>query len=184
MIVGVGTLNSLSGSLGEGFGFPDYEDMYLIRITDAAEFSFTLTNAQFDASMWLFNVTRGDEGLGLLGNLDSAPDDFRPGLSAFSNDGSGARVRNPGVYGLAISYGNRRPVSDNGLIFSFGEDNTEISGPDGPGGAFAHTGWIGQGGAGIYSIAITGATFVDVPTPGVASLGLIALGVAAGRRRR
>ena len=108
----------------------------------------------------------------------------RSRLTSFSNDGSGARVLNPGVYALAISYGNRRPVSENGQIFSFGEDLTEISGPDGPGGFLPHNGWIGQGGAGVYSVGITGATFVDVPTPGVASLGLIAVGVAAGRRRR
>lgn len=183
-IVGVGSLNSLSGSLGEGFGIPDYEDMYLIRITDAAEFSFTLSNAQFDASMWLFNVTRAGEGFGLLGNLDVGFDDNRPMLTSFSNDGSGARVLNPGVYGLAISLAGRRPVSENGQIFSFGEDSTEISGPDGPGGRLPHTDWIGQGGLGVYSVSITGATFVDVPTPGVASLGLIALGAAAGRRRR
>ena len=128
--------------------------------------------------MWLFNVTRADEGFGLLGNLDSSVEDFRPILTSFATDDSGARVRNAGVYALAITANGRRPVSDGGAIFSFGEDRTEISGPDGIGGALPHVGWTGQGGSGIYNIAITGATFVDVPTPGVASLGLIAPRIA------
>jgi hypothetical protein len=183
VILGVGALNTLAGSLSEGFGREDYEDVYLIRITEPAEFSFTLVNAQFDASMFLFNVTRAGEGFGLLGNLDSGFDDLRPTLTSFSNDGSGARVNQPGIYALAITAGGRRPVSDEGLIYSFGEDRTEISGPDGPGGRLPHKGWTGQGGSGVYRVDIFGATFVDVPTPG--SAGLVALAaMGAGVRRR
>lgn len=183
VILGVGALNTLAGSLSEGFGREDYEDVYLIRITDPREFSFTLVNAQFDASMFLFNVTRSGEGFGLLGNLDSGFDDLRPTLSSFSNDGSGASVNAPGVYALAITAGGRRPISDAGLIYSFGEDRTEISGPDGPGGRLPHKGWTGQGGSGVYRVDIFGATFVDVPTPG--ALAALAMGsLAAGMRRR
>lgn len=184
VLLGTGQLRSLSGSLSSGFGEPDFEDMYLIRITDPAEFSFTLVNAQFNASMYLFNVTQANEAFGLLGNLDSDLEDFRPRLAAQATDGSGAQVSNPGVYALVITSNGRRPISGNGQIFSFGEDVGEISGPDGPGAARPHTGWTGQGLNGVYSIAIDGATFVDVPTPGVASVGLVAIVAAARRRRR
>jgi hypothetical protein len=184
VILGTGALNTLAGSLSEGFGREDYEDVYLIRITDPAEFSFTLVNAQFDASMFLFNVTRAREGFGLLGNLDSGFEDVRPTLTSFSNDGSGARVNEPGIYALAITAGGRRPVSDAGLIYFFGEDRTEISGPDGQGGRLPHKGWTGEGGAGVYRVDIFGATFVDVPTPGTVGLiAFAALSVGARRRR-
>jgi hypothetical protein len=184
VILGTGQLRTLAGSLSEGFGRPDYEDMYLIRITDPAEFSFTLVTAQFNASMYLFNVTQANEAFGLLGNLDSSAEDFRPRLTFAATDGTGASVNNPGVYALVITSNGWRPTSGGGQIFSFGEDAGEISGPDGPGAARPHTGWTGTGTSGIYSVEIEGATFVDVPTPGVASVGLVAIVAAARRRRR
>jgi hypothetical protein len=119
-----------------------------------------------------------------LGNLDSGVEDLRPTLTSFANDGSGARVNAPGIYALVITAGDRRPVSDAGQIYFFGEDRTEISGPDGPGGRLPHMGWTGAGGSGVYRVDIAGATFVDVPTPGaLGALALGTLGLAVRRRR-
>lgn len=182
-VVGVGSqVRTISGSFSSGVGFPDFEDMYLIRITDPAEFRFSVETADLDVSLFLFNVTLANEAFGLLGNLDQHGETSYPTITSMATDDSGAQVNNAGIYALAISAGGRRPVSGRGEIFAF-QTPYEISGADGRGGLLSHIGWEGQGGSGRYVISVDGATFVDVPTPGV--LALTGLGVAGlGLRRR
>src|SRR5437762_13677926 len=71
---GGGTVQKISGALlGAGLnGVGDFEDMYLIQITDPAAFSASTTfvgggDAQFDSQLWLLKM----DGLGLLGNDDT-----------------------------------------------------------------------------------------------------------------
>jgi hypothetical protein len=76
----VGGLSRISGSLdGSGLmglvgGQGDFEDMYLIRITDPLNFCATTVpcgpgcgSATFDTQLWLFDAN----GFGLLGNNDT-----------------------------------------------------------------------------------------------------------------
>ena len=135
-VVGVGQLHTISGGLGEGAGQPDYEDMYLIRVTDPGAFQLTILGANFDTSLWLFNVTLAGEAFGLLANL-SGDGEGAPVLGPNSNDGSLAAVNAPGIYAFAISGAGRTPISRGGEIFTF-QDPGETSGPDGPGGRLPH----------------------------------------------
>lgn len=182
-IVGEGQLHSVSGETSAGLGQPDYEDMYIFRITDPSTFKLTIVNANFNASLWLFNLSQANEAFGLLGNLSGDGEGWNPSLSAISTDDSGASVNAPGVYAFAVSGEGRIPVSMHGALFSF-DWSGELSGPDGPGGNLPHTGWSGEGATGSYTISVEGATFVEVPAPGVMAVGGLALAGAGLRRRR
>jgi hypothetical protein len=60
-----------------------------------------------------------------------------------STDGTDIEITEPGLYLLAITVTPRQPVSENGAIFYFPtSDTTEVSGPDGPGGADEITDWM------------------------------------------
>jgi hypothetical protein len=181
--LGTGPLNSITGSLNGGLRVVgDFEDMYLIRVVDPVNFSMTLLGASFDAQLFVFNVTLANEAFGLLAN-DNTPSGNIPFVGPFANDGTGAALKNPGVYAIAISGAGRQPVSVNGLIFNFFSP-TEISGPDGPGGINPHTGWSGEGQTGDYTITMTGVGFYNTPAPGSGAVFLGAALVAAARRRR
>src|ERR1043165_6552264 len=57
--VGAGNLNSIAGSLSANPAFGnvgDFEDMFLITVSDPANFSMHIVNANFDAQLWMFNV--------------------------------------------------------------------------------------------------------------------------------
>ena len=179
--LGIGSIRTISGNLG-GTLVPDYEDMYLIRVLDPNVFSMSVMNTNFDAKMFLFNVTLPGEGFGLLAN-DNGPESNMPLLTAMADDGTGAKVSVPGIYAVAISGSGRDPISRTGPIFRF-DTLTEISGPDGVGGLNPLEDWSGDGVGGSYSIACTGVGFYDVPAPG--SLAALAAGalLAARRRRR
>ncbi len=180
--LGAGPIFSISGSLGGGAGLVgDYEDMFLVRVSDPVSFSMTVTGATFDAQIFVFNVTLAGEAFGLLAN-DNTISGNQPHVGPLANDGTGAALKFPGVYAIAISGAGRVPVSLNGPIFNF-ISPTEISGPDGPGGINPHIGWTGEGQTGGYDITVTGVTFYDVPAPGSSTL-LLAAAIAAGRRRR
>lgn len=183
--LGVGQLQSISGSLGSGAGLGngglDLEDMYLIQVLDPSTFSMTISSADFDAQLFIFNVTLPGEAFGLLGNLDG-PEGNIPFIGNMATDGSGAQISMPGVYAIAISGAGRLPVSNGGEIFNF-DSMTEISGPDGPGGINPHNGWIGDGETGSYSVEITGGGFFDVPGPGGLPV-LATMAFLGGRRRR
>ena len=182
-IVGVGLLHSVAGETSEGFGQPDFEDMYIFRITDPSTFKLTIVNANFDASLWLFNLSQANEAFGLLGNLSGDGEGWNPVLGSLSTDGSGASVNAPGVYAFAVSGEGRIPVSNNGAIFSF-DSLGELSGPDASGGVLPHIGWSGVGATGSYTILVDGATFVETPTPGVLAVGGLAVAGLGLRRRR
>ncbi len=179
--LGSGSINSISGNLGGASFVPDFEDMYLVRVLNPLAFSMTITGASFDAQMFVFNVTLAGEAFGLLAN-DNTIFGSQPVLGPLASDGTGAALKFPGVYAIAISGAGRVPVSLNGPIFNFASP-TEISGPDGPGGLNPHIGWTGVGQTGEYTIQVTGVGFYEVPTPGSSAL-LIGAAIAAGRRRR
>jgi hypothetical protein len=181
VVLGIGQLTSIEGSLSSGLTGSDFEDVYLIRIETPGAFRFDLTNTGFDSMLWLFNVTKAGELFGLLANNDSPSTmgALIPGPNA--TDSTGAMVTNPGVYAIAITGFNRRPSSRTGDIFSFAS-NTEISGPDGPGAINPLQTWVGEGATGDYVLTVQGVGFVDVPAPGTGAL--LAVGLLAGARRR
>jgi len=176
--LGVGSIDSISGEFAAGILDPDLEDMFLISITNPAAFNITVTSANGTLGLFLFNVTLGNEGLGLVATIAGTGS-----LSGTSNDGSLAGVNTPGIYALAIAVPGRYPVSNLGPIFDFDNPN-EISGPDGSGGFLPHTNWAGTPGPiGDYGVELSGSGFFAVPAPGAtAALGMF--GLFASRRRR
>lgn len=178
---GTSQIHSISGSFSEGFGLPDYEDVYLIRVLNPATFRIEVTSSVGTVGLFMFNVTLGGEGFGLLGSVQP-PDAQANALTPLSNDGSQAQLSNPGIYAIAITVPGWWPVSRTGNIFSF--DGPEISGPDGPGATNPLENWAGQPGpVGEYGIELTGCGFVEVPAPGAALI-LGAGLVGMSRRRR
>lgn len=180
------TINHIYGQLtglSRGTGpIDDYEDMYQILITDPAAFSATSSptcdgavtpfETDFDTQLWLFS----NGGHGMLGNNDEAS--FSMGTSLLpAGSLTGAGI---GLYYLAISGAGNDPASDDGLIFDFASP-TELSGPDGPGGASPITDWRGPGETGLYTICLTGARMVPEPTTAVM---LVAAGLLGMARRR
>ncbi len=170
----------LSNIIGASF---DGVDMYGIVITDPNGFSAWTSgdqggaggSADFDTQLYLFDSA----GMGVLGNDDNpggAP--FHSGITVPANDGTGAAPAGPGNYYIAVSNFGNSPVSAGGQIFDQASFE-EISGPDGPGGNSAITGWEG-GAGGNYDIFLTGAA--GVPEP--ATLGLLGIGALAMIRRR
>lgn len=154
----------------------DFEDMFLIRIDDPAGFSattdatFGVFGTDFDTQLFLFSYT----GRGKLANDNETT--FSAGKSAIP---AGSLTSGPGLYYLAISGLGNDPLSAGGSIFTLSPP-TEVSGPDGPGGADPITGWTGVGDTGTYTILLSGARFV--PEPG--SLALLLIGGFAAIRRR
>lgn len=153
----------------------DFEDVWAIRITDPANFSAATTppapgDADFDTQLWLFSAT----GTGLLGNNnDGALAGSRMGR--LSNDGTGIVINAPGLYFLAISGAGNAPRSAGGPIFNLALQ-TEVSGPDGPGGGEPLSGWTGPGAVGTYVIALTGAE-VATAIPTTSEWGLVVMAI-------
>lgn len=178
----IGTLSSGSTGIGNRRGTgPDYEDLYLIRITAPSSFSFQVGGAAFNAQLFLFNVTLPGEALGLLA-ADDTPVSNAPLLISPATDATGAQVVLPGVYAMGITGFGRVPVSSTGPIFSFASP-TEISGPDGPGGTNPLMGWEGVGETGTYVVGVQGVDWVDIPAPASAMVLLLAGLCSRGRRR-
>ncbi len=200
IVSGAGPLGSISGTLASTFTArmaPDFEDMYLIQIDQpsiflASTFADDGGIATFDTQLWLFSLGAAQsDAFGLLANDDI---ELRPpGPSIIlpnATDASGAQLINPGLYLIAITGSNRDPVSENGAIFNQAL-TTEISGPDGVGGAQSHIDWNGAGEVGSYKIVFVGASFVDLtPIPTLNEWGMVGLtallmtaGVIVLRRR-
>jgi len=180
--LGVGQLLAISGQLSAAFGLTgaggDYEDMFLITVTDPSKFQITVASANFNAQLFIFNVTLPGQAFGLLANRETVFGDA-PVLTPVATDGSGAALTVPGQYAIAISGYGRNPVSNTGAIFNFGSP-FEVSGPDGPGGFNPHNAWVGEGEVGSYTLHLDGVGFYDVPGPGAFAL----LGLAGLRRTR
>jgi hypothetical protein len=178
--VGIGALTGIQGVLDGPLdsGPPDYQDLFAINITDPVNFSATTVTlgggADVDTNLWLFNQAE----LGRLGNRDFGAGMFSR-LTPIADDGSFA-LSIPGIYYIGLSGGDsNRPTSGSLQIFNF-VTSTELSGPDGPGGAGVHNGWTGAGESGVYFIELTGVSFV--PAPGAAAL--LGASLIAGLRRR
>ncbi|NNM25435.1 MAG: hypothetical protein HKO59_05530, partial [Phycisphaerales bacterium] len=174
-VSGAGTVTGIEGSLSSSLtGGGDFEDMYLISITDTVIFEARTVEPKtlptFNTQLWLFSAASsprsGTEGFGLLANDDAQPGG--PGfpgsslLLPMSDDGTGV-VLTPGEYYLAITGFANQPLSEGpgGLqpIFEF-DSPVEISGPDGPGGMHPIVGWSGGGETGAYLILLSGVTFL------------------------
>ena len=179
-VTGVGAVTSITGSLAASLSnrAADFEDMYLIDVTNPSIFSATTLGgfANFNAQLWLF----GFNELGLLASDDAGAGDFNPFMGNTSNDGTNIEVAIPGLYYLAISGFDNDPVSLSGLMFNQALP-LEISGPDGPGGMLPHDDWTGLGEVGSYQIRLTGVSFI-VPEPSVAALMFVGM-IALVRRR-
>jgi len=180
---GAPALTSIAGSLSEGFITPDYEDLYLIRVTDPGAFAIRPLSADFNVVLYLFNITINGEGYGLLANNDESATSTLLKLTGSSTDGTGVILTFPGDYVLAVTGLGRMPSSRTGAMFNFAS-NTEISGADGPGGLNPLSSWTGVGQTGHYSFVMEATDFPVTPAPG-AGLALVAgVGAALGRRRR
>lgn len=175
--VGIGAINTISGALSLGVQVPDFEDMYFIRIVDPVNFRARILGGGFDAKLYLFTPS-GGSALGLLGNANG-PGGENALLLGAATDASGAAVPAIGDYYLSVCGAGDIPVSSGGGIYSI--TGTEISGPDGPGGALSHSAWNGVGQTGEYVIELQGVVFV--PAPGSVAL-LGGLGCLMARRRR
>ena len=177
-----GQLTSISGNLGSGFDGPDYEDCYIIRISDPSTFRFEITNAGFEIQLWLFNITYAGSAYGLLGN-EHGPNELGALIPNHSTDGTGVVIDAPGDYMIAITGKGNVPLSRTGEIFFFAEPN-EVSGADGPGGLNPLSGWSGPCATGSYHVDLTGAAPPNIPTPGSIAMLALGAGIMAGRRRR
>lgn len=137
-------------------GGPDVADVYDILIETNEEFiattydqTFTITlevegertgSTNFDTALWLFRTDKR----GLLANNDIASVNNRSRLLPVATDGTGARIATPGRYLIAVSFGDVAPVSSTGHpLFNFANNPgpTQVSGPDGAGGASSFVGW-------------------------------------------
>ncbi len=182
------TLNSISGVLTGAGVVGDFADCYLIRIVTPTLFSATVTSADFNPQLFLFNISVPGGAFGLLANDDQSGANNLPKFTNLSTDGTNVIVALPGDYMLGIS-GNQfhpfapsGPGGQTGRVFNYASA-TEVSGPDGPGGFNQYTEWQGTGVSGNYHIVLTGAGFPSTPAPGTATL-LLAAGAVAARRRR
>ncbi len=139
---GSGDLTGIRGNLD-----PSDADMFRIRICDYANFSATTVGgATFDTQLFLFNT----DGMGVSFNDDAGTLQSRITAQFLSADGD---------YLIALSGYNHDAVDSAGAIIwantPFGTERQ----PDGPGAANPIAGWIGTGGDGPYTIALTGACF-------------------------
>jgi hypothetical protein len=179
---GAEQLRTISGSLASGVLGDDFEDLYFIRIINPAAFTASVEFSEFNAKLFLFDITVNDELFGRLANDDGGEDSTLPFLSPASTDGTSVIITRPGDYILGISGATRNAFSRSGPIFSLASP-TEISGPDGTGGINPLDHWEGGGAQGQYRIVFTETDFPATPAPGFAVLG-VAGGVLAMRRRR
>lgn len=140
-IGGNGPLEHLHGTLGgPGVAADDFEDMFLINITDPLNFRARIVtgSAGPDAlpQLWLFSGPGdpggGVEGLGLLGNNGVGLGFDGALLLNESTDGTMIQITQPGLYHLAIS-GQAPPVARAGDDRPAAIRRVRLDGPtDGP----------------------------------------------------
>lgn len=159
-LTGAGPRHTISGELAVGFvGKGDYEDMYQIYIADPQAFKASTSHANggfasFDSELWLFSA----DGHGVLGNRNDGNQGGTSTIQPPATDGTSSALNGPGLYYLAITGNVNEPLSRGNPIFHFGASTTEVSGPDGAGGAGVITGWngTGTGQTGTYIIRLNG----------------------------
>lgn len=184
---GLGELESITGRLDGGFadgggfgappGVPDYQDLFMIKIAIPSRFSARTVPFGFEdinTELFLFSV----DGFGLLQNDNLDPTSTFSQLVSMSSDGT-FNLTTPGLYVIGVAGFGNVPMSIGGAIFSRVLP-TELSGPDGPGGALVHDRWITNEIEGRYVIELTGVEYVPGPGAGV----VLGLGMMARRRRR
>jgi hypothetical protein len=149
-VTGFGELSRISGSLGGVSGVngsePDLRDMYLVLITDPNNFLLSTVNPgtppSADTRLFLFRA----DGRGLLANDDISGTDLRSQILPIATDGTAQTIPAPGLYYLAVCFFPDAPMNSQGNLFNFGSF-TEISGPDGAGGANPIQFWDFEGGS-------------------------------------
>lgn len=181
--IGVLELNSIAGVLADAVGQPDYEDLYFIRVVDPGSFSLSVAFADFDAVLYMFNLTVNNELYGLLGNDNMNEETNLPGMASMATDGTGVVITRPGDYVIAVTGAGRAPVSRSGPIFNLGSP-TEVSGADGNGGFNPLSGWTGTGERGRYRLTMESTDFPITPAPGAGVLLGAGMLASFARRRR
>ncbi|MDX2148235.1 MAG: DVUA0089 family protein [Planctomycetota bacterium] len=177
-VVGEGELNSINGSLtGQPLLGLDFRDMYAFNVVNPTNFSAQVVASVPVPVLYLFDA----DGRGVLASqINPAFESNLPGFGRRATDGTESAVLNPGRYFIAIAgFGNIPVDSAGNPIFAFGT-RTEVSGPDGTGGANPIAGWLNDGDTGSYRIEFTGSGGI----PSVGSLPTLALGALVASRRR
>jgi len=190
--VGVGPLSLIRGAIDRPGG--DHVDTYCITITDPAVFMASTATAfggstAFDSRLWLWNANGGlvvanDDVPGSLASLVSDPSTYTA-LTGGVVAPTAVFSITPGRYLLSISSFANDP-EDAALVdlASLGSDFDALHGPSPTAGPFDHWENFSDSDAGLYEIALRGATFCNVPTTGVAGLLGMGLAVVGVRRRR
>ncbi|GIV08295.1 MAG: hypothetical protein KatS3mg020_0819 [Fimbriimonadales bacterium] len=130
----------------------DDADMFVICITDPANFVASSAGSSFDTQIWLFRC----DGTGVVHN-----DDYSGTQSQIDNSTGCLNGLQAGTYLIAITGYNQDPVDANGNTLWNNTPFGDIRCPDGPGAANPMVGWTGTGGSGSYRITLTGAYFVS-----------------------
>ncbi len=154
-VTGTGPLGSIRGELLDAADV----DLYKIHVCSTSPFTATLVlSADFDTQMFLFSL----DGMGLVFNDDSA--------TTRQSTITEAMIPGPGEYVLAIAGWDRDPVSAAGLELWADQPFTGERAPDGPAASQPIAGWLGDGTFGRYTIALTGACFINESPACVADL--------------
>lgn len=189
-----GTVNTISGKLSGGLLAGDYQDCFLLEISDPSVFSLTTSlgagsPAGFNPMMFLFRVDNLQGQLvakAIMANNDKSPTDVQSNLQRETNDGSGTFISQAGLYLVAISGFGSQPINSQGQ-FLFNQAFLEpgvIAGPtQNPQiSDYLLAGWSNDGSFGNYTMTVTGMSGTQLPAPG--ALSLLALGGLVRRRRQ
>jgi len=190
-----GAVNTITGKLtGTALLAGDYQDCFLIQISDPAVFSLSTSPGiggapGFNPMMFLFRVDNLQGQLvakAIMANNDKSPGNVQAGLQRETNDGSGAVVAQSGLYLIAISGFGSQPVNSSGQ-FIFNQEFLSpgiIAGPtqDQQVSDYLLAGWAADGSFGTYTMTVSGVSGTQAPAPG--ALSLIALGGLMRRRRQ
>ncbi len=169
-------LTGISGSIATGGD----ADLFLIFISDPANFFATTVNGSTTIDTQLFLLTLG-------GNPIFLNDDAASGLSLGSTLPAGSlSLLTPGFYFLGISLSGVDPVTAaNQVLFDPSISSTGLAGPNpaltGPLGGFFDSGFGNTPGS--YLIQLGGAQSTAVPEPSTNILILLAVGLIALRLR-
>jgi len=173
VITGSGEVEAIQGRIRNYPGV----DMYRLWLTGGETFSATVTSADFDTQLFLFD----EEGFGIYANDNLAKGNLLSALP--SGDMSPEEA---GTYYLAISRYDRNPRNADGKIFKNLPRYT-VHYADGPGADSPLASWSRDDdhyGSGGYYISLSGARGV-IPEPATLSLlGLGLLGMLGLRKKK